>query len=102
MARRRTHQGIAQVASECGSRYNDVIADPRGRVFCGAMSTEQGKGSLYRLDLDGSINRLLPDIGCSNGMAFTPDSFGSIHSYYLWQHNSHVMGSASGMYPAQS
>jgi D-xylono/L-arabinono-1,4-lactonase len=84
---------IAQVTSECGSRFNDVIADPRGRVFCGTMSTEQGKGSLYRLDLDGSINRLLPDIGCSNGMAFTPDRKGFYYTdsfareIYLFDYN---------------
>jgi sugar lactone lactonase YvrE len=50
-----------------------VIADPAGRVFCGTMSTEESKGRLYRLDLDGSLHLLLEGIGCSNGMAFTAD-----------------------------
>ncbi len=57
-------------------RFNDVIADPMGRVFCGTFcgtfSTDQ-PGRLYRLDLDGSIVQLLDGIGCSNGMAFTLD-----------------------------
>jgi D-xylonolactonase len=86
-------KGISQVASERSSRFNDVIADPCGRVFCGTMSSEQGKGSLYRLDLDGAIHRLLPDIGCSNGMAFTLDRGGFYytdsfaHEIYLFDYN---------------
>lgn len=67
---------IPEITAERSSRFNDVIADPRGRVFCGTMSTPERKGSLYRLDLDGSIHLLLEGIGCPNGMAFTPDSKG--------------------------
>lgn len=65
---------IPQLASESASRFNDVIADPRGRVFCGTMSTLENKGRLYRLDTDGSCSLLLEDIGCSNGMAFSGDN----------------------------
>ena len=61
------------VPEEQDSRFNDVIADPAGRVFCGTMGVEAHPGSLYRLDPDGSITRLLGGIGVSNGMAFTPD-----------------------------
>lgn len=61
------------IAEESSSRFNDVIADPKGRIFCGTMSSSERKGSLYRLDLDGSIHMLLTGIGCSNGMAFTLD-----------------------------
>jgi len=64
---------LAEIEEERGSRFNDVIADPRGRVFCGTMSSGAKKGSLYRLDLDGSLHRVLTGIGCSNGMAFTRD-----------------------------
>jgi len=64
---------LPEIEAERDSRFNDVIADPAGRVFCGTMSSAEQKGSLYRLDLDGSIRRVLTDIGCSNGMAFTPD-----------------------------
>lgn len=62
-----------EIEHELSSRFNDVIADPRGRVFCGTMSTNKQKGSLYRLDLDGSLTTILDDIGCSNGMAFSLD-----------------------------
>ena len=69
-------QPLLEVREERGSRFNDVIADPRGRVFCGTMSTSRGKGSLYRLDPDGSTRRLIDGVGCSNGMAFTLDRRG--------------------------
>jgi D-xylono/L-arabinono-1,4-lactonase len=67
---------LAEIPTERESRFNDVIADPKGRVFCGTMSTEQSKGRLYRLDLDGSLHLVLEGIGCSNGMAFTQDRKG--------------------------
>lgn len=62
---------INEIADERTTRFNDVIADPAGRVLCGTMSTPERKGRLYRLDTDGSIHILLEDIGCSNGMAFS-------------------------------
>ncbi|HUX45965.1 MAG TPA: SMP-30/gluconolactonase/LRE family protein [Terracidiphilus sp.] len=64
---------VSSVEDEWSSRFNDVIADLRGRVFCGTMSSSEKKGSLYRLDLDGSLQVVLKDIGCSNGMAFSLD-----------------------------
>jgi sugar lactone lactonase YvrE len=62
-----------EIPEERDSRFNDVIADPMGRVFCGTMPTETQLGSLYRLDPDGSLTKVLEDIGCSNGMGFTLD-----------------------------
>lgn len=56
-----------------GSRWNDVYADPEGRVFCGTMPSNGHLGRLYRLDRDGSIRVILENIGCSNGMGFSPD-----------------------------
>jgi D-xylono/L-arabinono-1,4-lactonase len=64
---------VSEIAAERDSRFNDVIADPAGRVFCGTMSSENSRGSLYRLDLDGRTTRVLDSIGCSNGMGFSPD-----------------------------
>lgn len=62
---------IDQIPDERESRFNDVIADPAGRVFCGTMPTRERLGRLYRLDPDGGLTRLLDGIGCSNGMGFT-------------------------------
>lgn len=65
---------IEQIESERETRFNDVIADPAGRVFCGTMPAPDHAGSLYRLDTDGSITQVLSGIGISNGMGFTPDA----------------------------
>lgn len=67
---------IERLPGEERSRFNDVIADPRGRVFCGTMPTGDRPGSLYRLDTDGSIRRIVEGVKCSNGMGFTPDGKG--------------------------
>ncbi len=64
---------IDEIPDERESRFNDVIADPAGRVFCGTMPTEDRPGRLYRLDTDGTLTQLLDSITCSNGLGFTPD-----------------------------
>lgn len=64
---------IDEIPDERDGRFNDVIADPAGRVFCGTMSTKDHPGRLYRLDADGTITKILDGIGTSNGMGFTPD-----------------------------
>lgn len=64
---------VEQIPGEEDSRFNDVCADPRGRVFCGTMATEAHPAKLYRLDLDGRLTPLLEGIGVSNGIGFTPD-----------------------------
>jgi D-xylonolactonase len=64
---------VEEISDERESRFNDVIADPAGRVFCGTMPTPTRPGRLYRLDLDGGLHLLLEGIGISNGMGFTLD-----------------------------
>lgn len=64
---------IDEILEERDSRFNDVIADPAGRVFCGTTSTQERLGKLYRLDTDGSITPVLHGVGVSNGMGFTAD-----------------------------
>ena len=64
---------VEDIPDERETRFNDVIADPAGRVFCGTMPATDRPGRLYRLDTDGSIHQILDGIGCSNGMGFTPD-----------------------------
>lgn len=64
---------LEDIPEERATRFNDVIADPTGRVFCGTMPAPDHPGSLYRLDTDGSISQVLTGIGISNGMGFTPD-----------------------------
>jgi D-xylono/L-arabinono-1,4-lactonase len=64
---------IEEIADERATRFNDVFADPIGRVFCGTMPTEERPGRLYRLDTNGALTMILDGIGCSNGVGLTPD-----------------------------
>jgi D-xylonolactonase len=64
---------VRETAGEEDGRFNDVIADPRGRVFAGTMSTPKHKGRLYRMDTDGSLHVILEGMGTPNGMGFTAD-----------------------------
>lgn len=62
---------VKEIPLERKSRFNDVIADPAGRVFCGTMSTKEQTGRLYRLETDGSLTVVVEGIGVSNGMGFS-------------------------------
>jgi D-xylonolactonase len=64
---------LEEIPDERESRFNDVFADPEGRVYCGTMPTPQRPGRLYRLDPDRTLTLLLEGIGCSNGMGLTLD-----------------------------
>ncbi|MFB6073837.1 MAG: SMP-30/gluconolactonase/LRE family protein [Haloarculaceae archaeon] len=67
---------IEAIDGEGDSRFNDVVAGPRGRVYCGTMPTDSGGGRLYRLDPDGSLTVLEDGVAIPNGMGFTPDRRG--------------------------
>ena len=57
-------------------RFNDVIADPEGRVFAGTIGRTERTGGLYRVERDGRVTCLLKETGIANGMAFTGDGTG--------------------------
>jgi D-xylonolactonase len=54
-------------------RFNDVIADPEGRVYAGTIGKSSMSGGLYRVDRDLSVTCLWKETGCANGMGFTRD-----------------------------
>ena len=57
-------------------RFNDVIADPRGRVYAGTIHQTdpvENPGALYRVDTDGSLTTLETEMAIPNGMGFAPD-----------------------------
>ena len=57
-------------------RFNDVVADPRGRVYAGTMHRTDPvdhPGSLYRVETDGSLTAVETDVAIPNGMGFAPD-----------------------------
>lgn len=74
---RRSADGSVEVLREIhesgDTRFNDVIADPEGRVFAGTIGRTPESGSLYRIDLDGSHHRVATGTACANGLAFSPD-----------------------------
>ncbi|MGW1723369.1 SMP-30/gluconolactonase/LRE family protein [Streptomyces sp. NPDC002306] len=57
------------------TRMNDAVADPTGRFWAGSMGydADADAGSLYRVDHDGAVVRVLDGITIPNGPAFTPD-----------------------------
>jgi len=71
---------IEQIPAEHDSRFNDVIADPAGRVFCGTMPAGNRLGRLYRLSTTGGLTQLLETVACSNGFGFTPDRKGMYYT----------------------
>ena len=64
---------VEVVADLKGTRFNDVCADPAGRVFCGTMADMKHPGRLYRLDTNGALTLLFEGLGTPNGMGFSPD-----------------------------
>ena len=59
--------------------FNDLFTDADGRVYVGSLRSDpfasgpRVPGSLYRIELDGSVVELYGDVGLSNGIGFSPD-----------------------------
>ena len=58
-----------------GTRMNDGACDRAGRFFGGTMAFDErpGAGTLYRLDLDGTVSGVLDGLTVSNGLGWSPD-----------------------------
>jgi D-xylonolactonase len=66
---------VQQTVADGGmERFNDVIADPEGRVFAGTIGKTDQCGGLYRLEPCGTLTKLFAGTGCSNGMGFSLDT----------------------------
>lgn len=54
------------------NRFNDGKCDPRGRFWAGTMgmNPNQPTGSLYRLDNDFTVNKMIDNVTISNGIAW--------------------------------
>jgi len=66
---------FAEIERDVDNRLNDGRVDCRGRFWIGTMDNQYNRpnGSLYRIDPDGAVHKMLDDIKVSNGMAFSPD-----------------------------
>lgn len=56
-------------------RFNDGCVDAAGRLWVGSVTRDKTNpaASLYRLDPDGSLTKMLGGLLTSNGAAFSPD-----------------------------
>jgi sugar lactone lactonase YvrE len=56
-------------------RLNDGKCDPAGRLWAGSMAYDEAPdvGSLFRVDLDGTVTRVLRGRQVSNGIDWSPD-----------------------------
>lgn len=68
-------QFIVNPLTNSSIRFNDGKCDPSGRFWVGSMHLQftEGAGSLYRLDKDNSIHKMLDGVTVSNGIAWTKD-----------------------------
>lgn len=82
-----TETVVEAIPAERNSRFNDVIADPRGRVFAGSMPTEDRLGRLYRVDVDGAMTELFDGVDIPNGLGFT----GDCETVYFTESEEHVI-----------
>lgn len=78
---------VEQIPAVVGSRFNDVGADPAGRVFCGTMPLGDSPAHLYRLETNGGLDLVWDDLGLSNGIGFSPDE----RTMYLSDSNRRVV-----------
>lgn len=58
-----------------GTGMNDGKCDPAGRFWAGTKDVEGGRalGSLYRLDADHRLTKVLTGVTISNGLGWSPD-----------------------------
>ena len=56
-------------------RYNDAKCDPAGRAFAGTLSIPEAPldCALFRLDDGPRVTTVVPDVGLSNGLGWSPD-----------------------------
>lgn len=69
----RTETILEDIPAERGGRFNDVIADPRGRVFAGTISADDHLGRVYRVATDTASTIVEDGLDLPNGIAFSPD-----------------------------
>ena len=78
---------IESIPEAKGTRFNDAIADPEGRVYSGIIGTENADGKLYRINLDGSYDVVADGFLLPNGMGFN----GDYTYFYLTDSDGHTI-----------
>jgi len=72
-----------------GQRMNDGACDSAGRFWAGTMCMQERpeRGSLYRLDPDGTTRAMITGVGISNGIDWSPDD---TRMYYVDSHTQRI------------
>ena len=73
------------------NRFNDGKCDPAGRFWAGTLSLkgESGVASLYRLDPDSTVHKMIENVSISNGIVWSHDLK---KMYYIDTPTQKVMG----------
>jgi sugar lactone lactonase YvrE len=82
---------FARIEHDLDNRLNDGRVDARGRFWIGTMDNQlhRPNGALYRVDPDGSFEKIFGGVVVSNGIAFSPDNkvcyFTDTRRYTTWR-----------------
>ncbi len=82
---------FSRIEQGLDNRLNDGRVDARGRFWIGTMDNQlhRPNGALYRVDHDGSFERMFGGVIVSNGIAFSPDNtvfyFTDTRRYTTWR-----------------
>lgn len=87
-----THRLLAQVEpADRDNRLNDGRCDAKGRFWVGTMDNQlhRPQGAFYRVEPDGTVQRLFGDVIVSNTVAMSPDQgtlyFSDTRRFVTWQ-----------------
>lgn len=66
---------VANPLTDSQIRFNDGKCDPSGRFWVGSMHLQalEGVASLYRMDINKQVHRVVDGVTVSNGIAWTKD-----------------------------
>ena len=66
---------LPELWSDTSVRMNEGHCDPQGRFYCGTMATNEasGRGRLFRVDADLSVDVVLHGVTVSNGLVWSRD-----------------------------
>ena len=64
-----------QIETDRALRLNELVTDPIGRLWVGSMAYDwtPGAGSIYRVDRDLTIARVITEVTIANGIGWSPD-----------------------------
>jgi sugar lactone lactonase YvrE len=66
---------LGELWSDTNVRMNEGACDPDGRFYCGSMAYDKqpGAATLYRLNVDGTVEAVVARVTISNGLDWSPD-----------------------------